>query len=117
MTDTIPVRGGELDAATYRRLAPAAEKLGVSIFALLAELARRQLADLTPPPPAPETEKRTRRPWTAADVEQLLELHGRELSDHAIARAIGRTPSTVSQKRRDLGLQSNYRAFGPGVVA
>ncbi len=117
MTGNIPVRGGDLDAVTYRRLAPMAQKLNVSIFELLAELARRQLADLTPPPPAPEVPRRTRRPWADADVEQLRELHGQDLSDHAIARRIDRTPSTVSQKRRDLGLQSNYRAFGPGVVA
>lgn len=50
----------------------------------------------TPPPP--------KNPWTDADTEQLLDLHRKGMSLHAIAQEMKRGKATISRRAREAGL-------------
>lgn len=120
MTETITVRGGSMPVPMYLRLLPLAEQLDVSVFDLLVELARRELAG--PKRRAPRARRaprrksfeerqaanpRAHRTWTADDTERMHELHAAGLIDSEIAAVLRSSATTVSRHRQAAGLARN----------
>jgi hypothetical protein len=59
-----------------------------------------------------ESGRRSRRPWSAADVRRLREMHEGGATDSQIGAALDRHRKTVQTKRVSLGLGA---VAGPGV--
>ncbi len=115
MSETVPVRAGSIPVELYLHLLPTAEALGVSIFDLLVELARRELAKPQPPrrtPRMPFAERLERNPrakqsWTGEHTHRLRQLHGEGRTDPELAVEIGFSRKTIARHRTALGLTRN----------
>lgn len=123
MTETTTVRGGSMPVPMYLHLLPLAEQLGVSVFDLLVELARRELTEpkrrARRARRAPARRKsfeerqaanpRAHRTWTADDTERMRVLHSAGLLDTEIAAVLRSSATTVTRHRRAAGLARNDR--------
>lgn len=115
MTETVPVRGGSMPVPLYLHLLPTAERLGVSVFDLLVELARRELAK--PQPEARATgmtfeerlarNPRAHRTWAPEHTAPLRELHAEGRTDAEIAERLGFTTPTIARRRTNAMLTRN----------